>query len=400
VNAHDKVGTASVRHGLWLAGVLIFTVALMAARLAWLASQRQPETTAIVPGRIEPPAKPAALPATPSRAILPEVAKMPASAPSQAPPVTPPLVAALAPPALTPPVVAPVAPEILQAPAPTPAPAASDGFALIPAGSFSMGNALAASGDGHPNELPRHTVQLGAFRIAQHEVTKALWDEVRTWGASHGYTDLPRGMANSSTHPVHSLDWYALAKWCNAHSEKAGLTPCYTVGGAIYRTGSSAPDCKWSASGYRLPTEAEWENAARGGVTDKRFPWGDTISHREANFRNEGGEPYQSGTSGDHPAYSAGVEPYTSPVGSFAANGYGLFDMAGNLAEWCWDWYGPYRAADLTDPRGPASGTLRVYRGGSWRHNASDCRVADRYYSYPGGSYDYVGFRLARSGSP
>jgi len=396
VKEHHKISTASVRHGLWLAGVLIVTVALMAARLAWLASQRQPETTAVAPVRIEPPAKPAAVPATPSRATLPEVVKMPASKPSQLPPVTPPAVAPLTPPIPTPLVVAPVTAEILKPPAPV----ATDGFALIPAGRFSMGNALAASDDGHSNELPAHAVRLAAFRMAQHEVTKALWDEVRIWGVSHGYTDLPPGKANSANHPVHSLDWYSLVKWCNAHSEKAGLKPCYSVGGEIYRTGSSAPDCDWSANGYRLPTEAEWEKAARGGLTDKRFPWGDTISHREANFRNEGGEPYQSGTSGDHPAYSAGAEPYTSPVGSFAANGYGLFDMAGNLAEWCWDWYGPYPAADLANPPGAASGTLRVYRGGSWRHNASDCRVADRYFSYPGGAYDYVGFRLARGGTP
>ena len=264
-----------------------------------------------------------------------------------------------------------------------------------------MGNALAASGDGHSNELAAHSVQLGAFRMAQHEVTKALWDEVRTWGVSHGYTDLAPGLAKAATHPVHSLDWYSPVKWCNAYSEMAGLTACYSLGGKIYRTGSGAPDCNWSASGYRLPTEAEWEKAARGGLSGLRFPWGDTISHREANFRNEGGEAYQSGTTGDHPTYSSrGTEPYTSPVGSFAANAYGLFDMAGNLTEWCWDWYGPYPAVGLTNPRGAPSGTLRVYRGGSWRHNAGDCRLADRYYSYPGGAYDYVGFRLARSGTP
>lgn len=263
-----------------------------------------------------------------------------------------------------------------------------------------MGNTLAASGDGRPNELPLHSVAVSAFLMAQHEVTQELWDAVRTWGASHGYTDLPPGMAKASNHPVHSLDWQALVKWCNAGSEMAGLTPCYTVAGEIYRTGVGVPDCKWGANGCRLPTEAEWERAARGGLGDKRFPWGDTISHHEANLRNDGDEPYQTGGTGDHPASATGAEPYTAPVGTFAPNAYGLFDMAGNVAEWCWDWYGPYPDAALTDPRGAATGSLRVYRGGGWRHNARDCRNANRYYSYPGGTYNYVGFRVARSCAP
>ena len=385
MNAHDKVGAAGMNGGRWLAGVLVFAVALMGARLAWLgASQVKPVAA---PARIESPAKSAAV-----VGCAPPLAKLPETATGLArqPPI-PPVMAPAAPPA-----VVPQTPQL----APAPASAAADEFARIPGGSFAMGNALAASGDGHSNELPQHRVQLSAFLLGRHEVTQALWNEVRAWGVGHGYTDLPPGLAKAAMHPVHSLDWYSLVKWCNACSEKAGVTPCYTVGGQIYRTGNRAPECQWSANGYRLPTEAEWETAARGGLSGLRFPWGDTISHREANFRNDGGETYQTGSTGDHPAAGTGAEPYTTPVGGFAANPYGLFDVAGNLAEWCWDWYGPYPAADLTNPRGAASGTLRVYRGGSWRHNASDCRVADRYYSYPGGSYDYVGFRLARSCAP
>jgi formylglycine-generating enzyme required for sulfatase activity len=159
---------------------------------------------------------------------------------------------------------------------------APDGFALIPAGAFTMGR---TSGDTE-SDAPPVTVTVSAFYMGKYEVTKALWDEVRIWGAANGYTDLRTGGGKASNHPVHTISWFDMVKWCNARSQKDGLTPVYTVSGAVMKTGTTAPVANWSANGYRLPTEAEWEKAARGGVSGKRFPQGtDTISHSQANYR-------------------------------------------------------------------------------------------------------------------
>jgi formylglycine-generating enzyme required for sulfatase activity len=274
------------------------------------------------------------------------------------------------------------------------------GFSLIPAGSFQMGNAMAADTD--ITNAPIRSVTVSAFYMAQNLVTKEEWDTVRVWGLTHGYTDLAVGAGKAVNHPVQTITWYDMVKWCNAHSEKDGLTPCYTVSGVTYRTGSSdVADCNWAANGYRLPSEAEWEKAARGGLSGKRFPWGDTITHSQANYTSTTGYAYDvSPTRGYHPVWGTGSPPYTSPVESFAPNGYGLYDMAGNLYEWCWDWYGAYAAGSQTDPRGVASGSFRVVRGGGWDSIARYCRVAFRVNGGPSSSYGSVGFRTARSSVP
>ena len=279
------------------------------------------------------------------------------------------------------------------------APAAPTGFALIPSGSFTMGDAV----DGNESaDAPTHTVTVSAFYMAKNLVTKADWDTVRTWAISNGYSDLVPGEGKASNHPVQTISWWDGVKYCNARSQQEGLTPVYTVSGAVMKTGTTAPVVNWAANGYRLPTEAEWEKAARGGLSGKRFPWGDTISHSQANYYANSFFSYDSSgaVNSFHPAYATGSTPYTSPVGSFAANGYGLYDMAGNVWQWCWDWYGTYDTGTPTDPRGVSSGPGRVGRGGSWDYYAYGCRVAGRFSYVPSGTYDSIGFRVARSSVP
>ena len=245
------------------------------------------------------------------------------------------------------------------------------GMALIPAGPFQMGDDRFSG--------PEHTVTVSAFAIDKWEVSIELWKSVRAWGNAHGY-DLIAGESFGAKHPVHSVTWFDVVKWNNARSEKEGKVPAYYVDGSmtqVYRSGDKVPaGIKWDA-GYRLPTEAEWEKAARGGMVGKLYPWQtDEISESQAR--------YQSG----------GVIG-TVPIGSYAANKYGLYDMAGNVFEWCWDWYGDYSTIAQTDPRGPSSGSIRVYRGGGWRFKAEGCRVAsrDHDYDFPGYGYTNYGFR-------
>lgn len=276
-------------------------------------------------------------------------------------------------------------------------------MALIPAGSFVMGATTNMGHESNTRETPQHTVYVSAFYMDRYEVTKALWDDVATWAATHGY-DLAATNASgkAASHPVHYVSWYECVKWSNARSEQAGLTPCYTVSGSTYKTGNNSNVvCNWSASGFRLPTEAEWEKAARGGSANHRFPWTDTdtIQHARANYYSSSIYAYDTSlTRGYHPAYSNAPTPSTSPVGYFAPNGYGLYDMTGNVWEWCWDWYSEsyYSSSPGTDPRGASSGSHRVLRSGGWLYTASNVRVAYRLYLYPTNENYSNGFRCCR----
>ena len=253
-----------------------------------------------------------------------------------------------------------------------------DGMAFIPAGPFQMGDARV------DRATPVHTVAVSAFAMDKWEVSSELWERVRAWGNAHGY-DLVAGSVWGNKQPVHTdpvytVNWWDVVKWCNARSEKEGKVPAYYVDAAmtqVYRSGEKAPaGVKWNA-GYRLPTEAEWEKAARGGVVGKFYPWGtDEIDPSLANY-------YDSKMGG------------TTSAGSYNANGYGLYDMTGNVMEWCWDWYDEYVQTAQNDPRGPSSGTYRVIRGGNWDNVAEQCRVSYRYYfnDGPAGSSIGSGFR-------
>ncbi len=271
------------------------------------------------------------------------------------------------------------------------------GMALIQAGDFIKTD--------YPDGSSWATNYISAFYISRTAITKAHWDTVRSWASTNGYTDLPVGGGKGADHPVHTVSWYDVVKWCNARSEMEGLTPVYTTDDSqttVYRTGVidlSNACVNWTVRGYRLPTASEWEKAARGGLHAHRFPWGHTtnmISHDQANFANGDVEAYQYGTTGYHPDYNDGTMPYTSPVGSFAPNGYGLYDMTGNVWEWCWDRHaaGGYYVAG-TDPRGPDTGLHRVIRGGGWYDYATYCRSAFRSNRYPYLALNDRGFRVA-----
>ena len=223
-----------------------------------------------------------------------------------------------------------------------------------------------------------------AFYMDQYEVTRGRWNTVFNWAVAHGYSFNYAGSDKPANHPVHNVNWYDCVKWCNARSEMEGKTVCYTVGGSPYKTGQSPPDCDFDANGYRLPTIGEWEYAARGGLQGKRFPWGNAITHNEANYYSDSSYGYDTSTTrGYHPLYDEGGHPHTSPVGSFSSNGYGLCDMSGNVWEWC------NTESDL--PWG-----YRNLRGGSWYHYADSARCGHGYGYDPDYGDDLIGFRAVR----
>jgi len=273
----------------------------------------------------------------------------------------------------------------------------------VPSGTLRQGEATADEvGEGFADERPAHFVPVSAFYIENLEITKALWDAVRDWALTNGYADLATGQAGSTTngpagddHPVVRVSWHDVVKWCNARSEMESLAPVYYTNAAhsaVYRTGTealSASNARGDANGYRLPTESEWEWAARGALAQGYYPWGgsggwhaDHITATQARYAAEG----------------------TAPAGTTVPNGYLLYDMAGNAAEWCWDWFDDaYYAAYAVDswpadPAGPSSAppaALKVARGGSWAAPASDVRCSFRDADPPGSVRDTRGFRVA-----
>ena len=279
-------------------------------------------------------------------------------------------------------------------------------FAFIGGGQFKMGAHL----DALISARPVHTVQLDAFYMSRYQMTNGrycdflndallsgtikidnsvvypagdsenLYPLLNVYNPPYEQSNhieyvggvfsvrLKEGTIDMTEHPALTT-WYGAAVYCNWKSEQEGRVPCYDV---------LTWNCELFAGGYRLATEAEWEYAARGGVEGTRYPWGNTIDGSMANFQNSG-DPFEG---------QAGVRPYpfTTPVGYYdggqtpsgadRANGYGLYDMVGNVFEWCNDWYsGSYyqQCANLGvafNPVGPTGGTERVMRGGSWNVDA------------------------------
>lgn len=255
------------------------------------------------------------------------------------------------------------------------------GMVLIPGGSFAMGDSFH---EGDSNEVPVHTVYVSAFYMETKLVTGARWGEAYSWANAHGYSLWSSNYCKEPTDFNPVLDWHQnLVVWCNARSEMEGLAPCYSTDPFHYFPTRNPYDStytiyvNWKANGYRLPTEAEWEKAARGGLNGRRFPWGDLITHADANYYSTDLYAYDvSSTRGYNPAFydTNDMGVFTSPVTHFAPNGFGLYDMCGNTRQWCWDIYSAtyYATSPAIDPHGPngdaqpGSTTTYVARSTSW----------------------------------
>jgi formylglycine-generating enzyme required for sulfatase activity len=289
------------------------------------------------------------------------------------------------------------------------------GMVAIPGGTFTMGDVADTNLDGTGAAIPTN-VTVSGFYMDTNLVTYSLWQSVYNAALSAGYTFDDTGAGQGTNHPVQTVNWYDAVKWCNARSVQAGLTPVYYTDAAmtlVYTNGDiDAVYVNWSVNGFRLPSETEWERAARAGLSGQRFPWGSTISESQANYfgypTNYGGYFYDLGPNyGYEEVFESQGQPYTSPVGYFAPNGYGLNDMAGDVLEWCWDWYAapPYPTGSPylggTNPHGPSSSpnSSRVARGGDWSGTAEEARCADRSDNQPPDSTDFseVGFRCVRT---
>ncbi|HPA20341.1 MAG TPA: formylglycine-generating enzyme family protein [Verrucomicrobiae bacterium] len=235
---------------------------------------------------------------------------------------------------------------------------------LIPAGEFTMGDPRGAE-----DTKPARKVKISQFYMDKHEVTQESFLAL---------TGINTSKVQGDKNPVEQTSWVHAVRYCNARSQKEGLKPCYTPKTWV---------CDFAANGYRLPTEAEWEYACRAG-TQTTYAFGDEVQKLPAY---------------DWVKSNAGGTPH--PVGTKLANAWGLFDMHGNVMEWCNDFYGPayYKSGPAEDPTGPAAGELRVLRGGGWRSQPKACTSAFRSKDSPMNldtclGYPDYGFRCVRRG--
>jgi sulfatase modifying factor 1 len=235
-----------------------------------------------------------------------------------------------------------------------------DGLVLVPGGTFTMG-CTSEQKDCDSDEKPTHQVTLSDFYIGKYEVTQKLWNEIMG--------ENPSNFKNGDNYPVERVSWDDV------------------------QTFLSKLNTKYPNRNYRLPTEAEWEYAARGGGREVLLGNGkNVLDPKEANFCAVADFKKPYSVTGEY-------REKTTPVGSFAPNTLGLYDMSGNVCEWCSDWYGAdyYKNSSAVNPQGPASGSLRVLRGGSWGNYPQFCRVANRNNFTPDDRFNFIGFRLART---
>lgn len=256
----------------------------------------------------------------------------------------------------------------------------TEGFVLIEGGTFQMG-----SPDSEPwrsADETQHTVTVSDFYISPYELTQAEYEAVMGENPSN---------FSGEDLPVENVSWLDAVAYCNARSEQENLTPAYTIDGT---------NVTWNreADGYRLPTEAEWEYACRAG-TETPFNTENSPSAEEVNYY--GHYPYEIEgnyfSQGNLETQPGIYRETTLAVGSFEPNAFGLYDMHGNVSEWVWDYYGAYPAEEQTDPTGPETGALRVYRGGGWNDFAKNMRCAYRATLEPEHMSFNIGIRLVRN---
>ncbi|MCL1911678.1 MAG: formylglycine-generating enzyme family protein [Leptospirales bacterium] len=260
----------------------------------------------------------------------------------------------------------------------------------INGGTFVMGSPVGEP-DRSTNET-EHSVTVSGFYMSKYQVTQGLYEDVMGYNPSYFKdSNLPSVLTSGDNLPVESVTWYDALEFCNKLSAREGLDEVYAITVITRHDDGNITDATvdvdWSKNGYRLPTEAEWEYACRSGKTTA-FNWGtDTISSDQANFYAIS-NLYNGSLAGEYRAT-------TTEVGIFSPNAWGLYDMHGNVWEWCWDWYGTYPSEPETDPTGPDSGVYRVIRGGSWCDNGRFLRSAFRHY-VPDLRGSNLGFRVAR----
>ncbi len=261
---------------------------------------------------------------------------------------------------------------------------------FIKGGTFEMGDVF--DDNEFDNEKPVHQVTLSDFYMSAYCVTFEEYDKFCVEKGREKPNDQGWGRGNR---PVINVDWYFAVEYCNWLSRQHHLTPAYTITGSVKNLAESIITPDWSANGYRLPTEAEWEYAAREGGKKVRFGIGQNILRpTEVNFNASASYKKNYSEVGEY-------REMTLPVNSFQPNALGLYNMSGNVWEWCWDWWdsGYYQKSPTLNPKGPDSGSYRVYRGGSWGSNPLRCRVAYRFSYRPVSRYYILGFRLASSRS-